>query len=255
MRKKIGIFIFFIVVGYIGAIAQTDTINANLRVNGNILSDVGGGRILVLYDSSTVVRNRIILGADSYGAYIKSLWRTGGTDAFSIRDSKDEQVFSVLKNSNIGIGTLTTGPHKLAVEGTIGAREVKVEVDSWPDYVFDKTYELPRLIDVENYIQKNRHLKDIPIAEQVEKDGIYLGQMNAKLLQKIEELTLYTIAQEKQLLKLNAQIESQQKEIESQADELKSYEDHEIEQENDIEKLKYKMREMQEQIELLLQEK
>ena len=100
---------------------------------------------------------------------------------------------------NVGIGTTTTGSHKLAVEGSIGAREIKVEASGWSDFVFEKDYELPTLKEVENHIQEKGHLENIPSAEEVAENGFYLGKMDAKLLQKIEELTLYTIEQEKEL--------------------------------------------------------
>ncbi|MET3020944.1 hypothetical protein [Flavobacterium hydatis] len=96
-------------------------------------------------------------------------------------------------SGNVGIGTATTGTHKLAVDGSIGAREIKVEITTWPDYVFKKEYSLPTLTEVEKHIIEKGHLKDIPTQEEALKNGINLGEMNAKLLQKIEELTLYMI--------------------------------------------------------------
>jgi hypothetical protein len=113
---------------------------------------------------------------------------------------------SILNNGAVGIGTVSTGTHKLAVEGSIGAREIKVEASGWSDFVFEKDYALPTLVEVEAQIKENGHLKDIPSAEKVKEDGINLGQMDAKLLQKIEELTLYLIEQNKRL-------DAQQKEI------------------------------------------
>jgi hypothetical protein len=79
---------------------------------------------------------------------------------------------------------------------------------SWPDYVFDKRYNLPPLSEVEQHIKEKGHLKDIPSAEEVSQNGILLGEMNAKLLQKIEELTLYIIDQEARIKKLEAAIPS-----------------------------------------------
>ena len=118
-------------------------------------------------------------------------------------------------NGNVGIGTTTTGSHKLAVEGSIGAREIKVEGSGWSDFVFEKNYELPTLENVEQHIKEKGHLQDIPSAKEVEKNGFFLGEMDAKLLQKIEELTLYTIQQEKKikaLEKQNSKIEKLEKE-------------------------------------------
>jgi hypothetical protein len=92
---------------------------------------------------------------------------------------------------SIGIGT-TTPDYKLDVLGTIRANEVKVAT-GWSDFVFEPDYALPTLQEVESYIDQNGHLPDIPSAAEVQADGISLGEMDAKLLQKIEELTLYVI--------------------------------------------------------------
>jgi len=72
--------------------------------------------------------------------------------------------------------------------------EVKVQnLDPWPDYVFDKEYSLMTLPEMENFINVNKHLPNVPSSKEVEKDGISLGKMDATLLQKVEELTLYVI--------------------------------------------------------------
>ncbi|WP_417799966.1 hypothetical protein [Tenacibaculum sp.] len=134
-------------------------------------------------------------------------------------------------NGNVGVGTTTTGSHKLAVEGSIGAREIKVEGSGWSDFVFEKEYELPTLKEVESHIKEKGHLKDIPSAKEVEKNGFYLGAMDAKLLQKIEELTLYTIQQEKK-------INNQKNKLDNQKENLKDYKELLNQQANEIEKLK-----------------
>jgi hypothetical protein len=107
---------------------------------------------------------------------------------------------SLFVTGNIGIGTSSPGSHKLAVEGTIGARKVKVtSVAPWPDYVFAKDYKLPSIHSIEKYIEEHQHLPGIPSAEIVAKEGIDLGEMNAKLLEKIEQLTLYIVEINKRL--------------------------------------------------------
>ncbi|RXG11377.1 hypothetical protein DSM03_11714 [Leeuwenhoekiella aestuarii] len=105
----------------------------------------------------------------------------------------------------VGIGTLLPDS-KLAVNGTIHSKEVKVDLNSWPDYVFKSDYNLPSLQDVKQFILNNGHLKDIPNELEVEKEGVLLGKMNAKLLQKIEELTLYLIAQNEELISLKKEV-------------------------------------------------
>jgi len=97
----------------------------------------------------------------------------------------------------------------LSVDGLILAKEVRVAVSTtthWADYVFAKGYKLKSLSDVEQYILKHKHLPDVPSAEEVKENGIDMLEMNSILLKKIEELTLYTIALQKQL-------DAQQKEI------------------------------------------
>ncbi|AUP79965.1 hypothetical protein [Flavivirga eckloniae] len=132
------------------------------------------------------------------------LWNNLNSNTpFEVKNNGD-----FIANGNVGVGTTTMGSHKLAVEGSIGAREVKVEVGSWSDFVFEEAYNLPALEEVEKYILEKGHLENIPSEKQVLENGIYLGDMNAKLLQKIEELTLYTIDQEKQLKAQNTTIDT-----------------------------------------------
>ena len=113
---------------------------------------------------------------------------------------------------NVGIGTADTKGFKLGVNGKIAATEVKVATyANWSDFVFYDDYQLPTLTEVENHIKEKGHLKDIPSAKEVEKNGFFLGEMDAKLLQKIEELTLYTIEQDKNLKAQKEEIEELKK--------------------------------------------
>ncbi|MEP3387834.1 MAG: hypothetical protein ABJO02_06585 [Reichenbachiella sp.] len=122
--------------------------------------------------------------------------------------------FQVYPNGNVSIGTYSS-THKLNVNGNINASKYFASgVQVWPDYVFEDAYQLNKLDQVEKYIEENHHLPEIPSASEVAANGIDLVDMQAKLLQKIEELTLYVIEQNKQLEKQNKRIDSQQKEIE-----------------------------------------
>lgn len=102
---------------------------------------------------------------------------------------------------NVGIG-IDSPQNKLDVKGTVHAQEVKVDMNGWPDFVFKKEYNLPTLNDVEKHIAAKGHLENIPSEEEVLKNGISLGDMNAKFLQKIEELTLYVIELNKKVTTL-----------------------------------------------------
>ncbi|AUP81084.1 hypothetical protein [Flavivirga eckloniae] len=114
---------------------------------------------------------------------------------------------------NIAIGTTDTKGYALAVAGKAIAEEVKVALEgNWPDYVFQDDYNLTPISEVANYIRKNGHLKNIPSKDDVIKnEGINLGEINVKLLEKIEELTLYTINQEEQLKLQQHQIDQLKK--------------------------------------------
>ncbi len=98
---------------------------------------------------------------------------------------------------NVGIGAAAQANYRLAVDGTIHTREVRVDNDNWPDYVFQDGYELPSLEQVQQHINEHGHLINVPSAEEVAAHGVELGEMNKVLLEKIEELTLYLLEQHK----------------------------------------------------------
>ncbi|WP_373518414.1 malectin [Pricia sp.] len=106
----------------------------------------------------------------------------------------------------VGIGIQDPGIYALAVDGTIHTKEVKVDMIGWADYVFENDYLLPSLAEVEQHILENGHLINVPSAEEVEANGIELGEMNKRLLEKIEELTLYIIQQDKNHKQLETRI-------------------------------------------------
>lgn len=133
--------------------------------------------------------------------------KTSGGDDVQLTDAQIAEKTSVFINRDgrVGIGTeAVNAPYKLAVEGTVGARRVKVtEVSFGADYVFSPDYSLLPLSEVEAFVKKNRHLPDIPSESQMIDAGLDLAEMNILLLQKVEELYLYIIEMEKRMDKLS----------------------------------------------------
>ena len=106
---------------------------------------------------------------------------------------------------NFGIGT-TSPAYTLDVNGTIRAKEIIVTNTSTADFVFDKNYNLRPLQELETYVNENKHLPEIPSATEMEQNGVNLNELTIQLLQKVEELTLYTIQQEKRIKELEEQL-------------------------------------------------
>lgn len=114
-------------------------------------------------------------------------------------------------NNSLKIGNVTNPPgYKLYVEEGILTEKVKVAISGsadWSDYVFADDYDLKPIEEVNEYIKQHQHLPGVPSAEEVVENGLDLGKMDATLLQKIEELTLYIIEQQKEIQELKAKLD------------------------------------------------
>lgn len=116
------------------------------------------------------------------------------------------QATEIQVTTGLAIGTTDFGGSQLAVNGKIRASEIQVTAYPWADYVFNKDYNLRTLKEIEVYINENGHLPEVPTAREVEENGINVGEMNALLLKKIEELTLYIIQQNNRIEELEKKI-------------------------------------------------
>ena len=200
----------------------------SVKENGNVgIGTSSPGDILHVSKVAAATRLRV----GNNGAYDTFVYFNGNSDWSVGMDNSNSNAFTIGNYStlgtntkfvietggNVGIGTTDPGIWKLAVNGNIRAKEIKVET-GWSDFVFENDYSLPTLKEVEKHIKEKGHLKDIPSAKEVEKNGIFLGEMDSKLLQKIEELTLYTIQQQKEIVNLNklkSKVQTLEKENES----------------------------------------
>jgi hypothetical protein len=204
-------------------------------LNGNGFVGVGvAAPTEMLHVNGNVLSNQYSAGNGIYNAVGNFSLRTNDAERLTVQNSNgfvgigiaapSEMLHvngntlsegNVIVKGKVGIGTsLATNPngYTLAVNGRIGAKDVRVEKTSstWPDYVFAPSYKLPSLREVEQFIKQYSHLKDVPSASEVETNGHSLGDMDAVLLKKVEELTLYIIEQQKQIDELKKKIEAKQ---------------------------------------------
>lgn len=208
--------------------ASWDDMNNNSRViaGGALLNSTTGARTFGFYDypKSNLLPNgavfltvqdrnyssRYRFWADNSGGSYMNLYDSSQQINFGVTDDGSSNITVLMPKVNtymcIGTTSYTDGTdyYSLSVNGNVRANRVKVYT-TWADYVFEDDYELPTLEEVEKHIVEKGHLKDIPSAAEVEENGIDVGEMNKLLLQKIEELTLYTIELNKQVQELKAE--------------------------------------------------
>jgi hypothetical protein len=152
--------------------------------------------------STLIARNLHTTGG---GYCILSNVKLTQTKALAVVNSSTGWVepFVVYGNGQTRIGTKApTGTHAdamLAVDGKMVAKSMYVTQQNWADFVFDKDYNMPTLYEIETYYKANGHLPLIPSAAEVKENGVDLGEMNKLLLQKVEELTILMVEQEKRI--------------------------------------------------------
>ncbi|WP_131537073.1 hypothetical protein [Pedobacter nototheniae] len=159
-------------------------------VNNGVLTEIGG------------VQAKLLSGTNNFVASSLSF--------YTAYNSSKIEAITISPNGNTGLGT-TSPKERLAVNGNIsvngkiGAKEVKVEAKDWPDYVFAKDYVLPTLAETEKHIKEKGHLSEMPSAKDVENNGLVMGEMLKLQQKKIEELTLYMIQKDKEVIELKKQ--------------------------------------------------
>nr|WP_297165894.1 hypothetical protein [uncultured Dysgonomonas sp.] len=196
-------------------------VNGNIKANNLIFPSEGQIRVqlsdVFVYEGRSMGHYALGWMADPWNSGGNTLWQAGygGIKFFTAGQYR----MGINSAGNVGVGTATP-TQKLDVNGnikganfyangTVFANEVKVEATKWSDFVFDKEYKLLPLEEVKAHIEEHKHLPDVPSEKQVLEEGIKVAEMQAKLLQKIEELTLYVIQQDAK----NKALEQEMKEL------------------------------------------
>ena len=163
--------------------------------NGYLMLGPGTGQNLIIDNNEIISRNN-----------------SGSADLF-LQNDAGNVILCANELGGVGIGVIagTSIPagYLLAVDGKIISEELKVQLSgNWPDYVFNKSYQLLPIKNLEQFISTNKHLPNIPAATVMEKNGIEVGEMQRKMMEKIEELTLYIIDLQKQIDVMQAKLKS-----------------------------------------------
>ncbi|WP_205945796.1 hypothetical protein [Pedobacter frigiditerrae] len=188
--------------------------------SGTFVGLRGFGTQSALNGKSFAIEHSFYGETNSSISFYRGNSRTGGYLTFST--NSNYETMRIDPNGNVGIGT-TTPNEKLAVNGKIRAKEIKVEPNpaTWPDYVFESDYKVGTLEELESYVKINKHLPEMPTAKEVAANGLELGEMNKLLLKKVEELTLHLIEKDKQLQDSDKRLTSLEEESKTMKELLK----------------------------------
>ncbi len=199
----------------------TGSQNTSLGRQASYLNTAGSGIVAVGYMAgySSLTGNNTTIGykagySSQGGGNVMLGYQAGYNDTGSNKlyiansNTATPLIYGNFTSGQVGIGTnkISDTAYKLFVETGIRTRKVKVDAITWADYVFDEDYKLPALTEVSEFIQKNKHLPGVASAAEVQKDGIDIGENQTTLLKKVEELTLYMIELNKNMLDLNNKV-------------------------------------------------
>lgn len=185
----------------IGTLSPTYKLNVSQDITMNTDIDVAQFGV----SGSSDPAKRVVMGYDVNGAgfgFIKAGWFQHQWTNLALQPN----------GGNVGIG-ITNPAEKLAVNGNIRAKEIKVEAANWPDYVFDESYDVGTLKGLESYIRTNKHLPEMPSAKEIEANGIAVSEMFKLQQKKIEELTLHLIELSKKVEVQDAYIKTLNKNV------------------------------------------
>ncbi|WP_430404832.1 hypothetical protein [Fluviicola sp.] len=122
-------------------------------------------------------------------------------------------IFHLGTDGKLSLGNGTMQTFQVETTGMIRGRRMKLDLNTWADYVFEPTYQLMPLNEVEMFVKKEKHLPNVPSEQELKKDGADVMELNKILMEKVEELTLYLIQQNKNTEELKQQLEALQTKV------------------------------------------
>ncbi len=171
---------------------------ARLMADGSLHMGLGGGRLAVGFTTATHTlhvngsgkwqgnsSSFTEINSNTNGQFMRQYANDGTTLSWLIRGFASGGVQAMFNQGGIN------------VNGTVTAKELNVTVHGWPDYVFSEGYELMDLKDLQRFLEENRHLPGIPSESEIKAHGLNVGEINVKMMEKIEELTLYILHQQR----------------------------------------------------------
>ncbi len=205
----------------IGTYSTNDLGNLIFRVNGGDRMTISPAGNTSIAGNASVSGTTTLNGKLTVNEGFEAIHVEGNDPAINFFEAGDQRGYVWMIDDNMNIGTsnansrinmvtsqvtigtsiATPSTYKLGVGGRIICEELKVKLQSagWPDYVFAKNYKLKPLQEVENFIKLNNHLPNIPSAQVIDKEGLEVGEMQRRMMEKIEELTLYIIDLKKEI--------------------------------------------------------
>lgn len=197
--------------GFVGIGTSTPSNSFRLDVGGAIRSFGNTTHFVSQTTGGTNSWARYYMRSTDQSWFIGTSQAYNGNQFYVVDETFNKLRFTIQPNggpiwlqSPVGINTINTAGYALAVNGNIRSKEVIVETN-WADYVFAKDYSLMPLEEVEKFINKNKHLPNIPSADELKQNGLALGEIQSKMMEKIEELTLHIIQLQKEINKLKKQ--------------------------------------------------
>lgn len=208
-------------------VAGNTLFNGTLTMKGGLIIHSDGNPHIYIKENPNTGEGQAVVWQDETGASMMRIMKNANDELIIGRSGDASHQHEIRVNrdgnlhvlQNVGIGTSDFGTYRLSVAGNsrfngdakvtgaVRTKDLFIENVTWADYVFEEEYELTPLSEVESFIAENGHLPNIPSASEVEENGLSIGDMNVKMMEKIEELTLYIIEMEKEIQKLKGSAE------------------------------------------------